>query len=203
MAKLNYVRNPKINVGGNVDLTPINNQITAINNKLTAAETKLTATETKLNTAETKITNLGNITVKNNLSGQTIPQQRITENPGHPEHIWRLQDQRTYLTVNHAQSPGAANTVWSWTHNNFTNGKINVLTIKFKKDNISYCFDWSCILRSVNELHIGPTYTFSNGQNLNDFIKVSVFFANGKFNMICNTELSGVWVYVSYLPFTG
>lgn len=67
--------------GQTVDLGPVNQQIAAIDNRLT---------------------NLSNITVKNNLANQSIPQQRINQAPTNEEHIIRFADIRYVNAIQHS-----------------------------------------------------------------------------------------------------
>lgn len=168
MGKLNYIRGPK------------------------------PATTGDLEALKNKVDNLSNITVKNNLTNQIIPQQKINSSPTNEQNIIRLAEQQYVRIVNHTSQLNA-NNVGEWTPNglNIENNKVHQFIIKLGVNNVDYIFEWSGYITNANYKNMGPTFTFAaNNTDFNETCKVKFWVDNNKVKLLCSINLANVVVYL-------
>lgn len=164
---------------------------------LYGASGDITAIEGRLTAVETKATNLSNITVKNNISNQVIPQQKINYAPTEQQHIMRLQDTQYTRIVNHTAGTGA-NQVLAWTQsaNVLMNERIHNFRIKCVINGADYVFNCAGWIQDKNYKNIFPTFSFASGDNLTETAKIKFWIHENKVKIYSSVALSGVQVYL-------
>lgn len=144
---------------------------------------------------QTKVDNLSQITVKNNIANQRIPQQKISQGPSHEEHIIRMADLRLQRIVNQTSALNTPNTVWEWSVSGLEDRKIHTFIIKVAISGVDYLFSWSGWIENRNYKNMGPTFSFAKDNNFNESAKIKTWIENNKFKMISSVAVSNVTVY--------
>lgn len=156
--------------GGSVDLTPLEN----------------------------KITNLSNITVKNNLSNQVLPQQKINAAPTDNQHIVRLEDMK-YKQLVATSTQLNANTVSSGWAYEFEAQTPYSFIVRFGVVGVSADFicKTTLYLHNPNYFNNGAVYSFvSNETNLTEDVKLRLWVKNKKVYIMCNKNIKPINVFV-------
>lgn len=166
---------------------------------LYGASGDITAIEGRLAAVETKATNLSNITVKNNISNQVIPQQRINSSPSEGQHIMRLADTQYTRIVNHT-SATSANQVLAWTQgaNVLMNERIHNFRIKCTISGVDYIFNCAGWINDKNYKNVFPTFSFASGDNFNETAKIKFWIHENKVKIYSSVALTGVQVYLRF-----
>lgn len=154
-------------------------------------------TSQSITALENKVNNLSQITVKNNISDQRIPQQRISVGPTNEEHIIRLHDTQYVRIVNQTSSLNNPNTVWQFTPaSELKNQRIHSFIIKAAISGVDYIFNWSGWIQDRNYKNMGPTFSFASGDNFNETAKIKVWIHDNKFKMLSNISIANCSVYM-------
>lgn len=156
------------------------------------------ASTEQLEALNSKITNLSNITVKNNIANQIIPQQKINSSPTHEQNIMRLAEEQYVRIVNHTQQVNA-NSLAEWTPSglNLENNKIHQFIIKVGVSGVDYICTWEAYITNTNYKNMGPIFYFSdNNTDFGESCKLKFWVDNNKVKLLSSINLSNVVVYM-------
>lgn len=145
---------------------------------------------------ESKVNNLSQISVKNNLTNQQLPQQKITQEPTDRQHIIRLGDLQYERIVNQTSAVNA-NQVLQWTlgDDKLTNMRLHSFIIKCAVSGVDYLFSCSGWIENKTYKNMFPTFSFASGDNLNETAKIKFWIHENKVKMFSSVGLASVSVY--------
>lgn len=145
---------------------------------------------------ETKVNNLSQITVKNNISNQVIPQQKINTSPTDGQHIVRLGDLQYERIVNQTSAVNANQVLqWSLGDDKLINQRLHSFIIKCAVSGVDYLFNCSGWIENKTYKNMFPTFSFASGDNLNETAKIKFWIHDNKVKMFSSVGLASVSVY--------
>lgn len=147
---------------------------------------------------EQKVNNLSQITVKNNIANQELPQQKITTIPTDGKNIIRLDDIK-FKQLIATSTELTANTVSSgWTYA-FDTQSIYTFIVRFGVvgTNADQGFSTSIYLHNPNYWNNGQVFSLaSNENNLTDDIKIKFWIKNKKVYLLCNKNIKPITIFI-------
>lgn len=142
-----------------------------------------------------RVDNLSNITVKNNIQNQILPQQKINQTPTDRQHILRLEDDQFVRIVAHDANT-AANTVLQFTmrNNEIQNAKLHSFIIKCAANGVDYVWSTSGWIENRDYKNAFPVMSFSNSNNLTESAKINFWVENSAIKIYSSVPLTSIRV---------
>lgn len=146
---------------------------------------------------ENKVNNLSQIAVKNNLTNQQLPQQKITQEPTDRQHIIRLGDTQYVRIVNQTTALTNPNNVWEFTPSTpFTNQRIHSFIIKVGVSGVDYIFNCSGWIQSKTYKNMFPVFTLAKDNNFNESAKIKFWIEQEKVKMLSTVSADVIQIYM-------
>lgn len=149
-----------------------------------------------LDLLKTKVDNLGTITVKNNISNQVLPQQKINAVPTQNQHIVRYEDIK-FKRIVETSTNIPANTPKDFTPTNFTitGGKLYELIIKIGITNVDYVTGVQLYVNNNNYRNMGPVISFANSELTVD-LTMKVWIESSKVWIRANKAIPSLEIFI-------